>query len=137
MEYILINLFGGGVADWQDISQTKYYWDEIFSNLKDRMELENIDINDLYEQIMLMARDELYNEMAEYAGKANTREEIAIAKILENIDVEEDFDIFANCLDSHINFIGTEEQAKIIQEVFREKIDELDDKIGFTYINFD
>lgn len=137
MEYILINLFGGGVADWQDISQTKYYWNEIFSNLKDRMELENIDINDLYEQIMLMARDELYNEMAEYAGKANTREEIAIAKILENIDVEEDFDIYANCLDSHINFKGTEEQAEIIQEIFREKIDEIDDKIGFTYINFD
>ena len=133
MEYILISLFGGGIADWQDIAETKYDWEEIFDNLKDRMDFENIDINDIYEQIMLMARDELYNEIAEYDGEANTREEIAIAKVLENID----FDIYANCLDSHINFIGTEEQAASIQELFREKIEELNDKIGFTYINFD
>lgn len=133
MEYILISLFGGGIADWQDIAETKYDWEEIFDNLKNRMDFENIEINDIYEQIMLMARDELYNEMAKYIRKANTREEIAIAKVLENVD----FDIFSNCLDSHINFKGTEEQAEIIQEIFREKIDELNDKIGFTYINFD
>ena len=137
MEYILISLFGGETADWQDIAETQYDWEDIFENLKSRFDFEDIGINDLYEQIMIMARDELYEEIEKYIETAYTKEEIILAKILEKIDIEEDFDIFANCLDSHINFIGTEEKKEIIQEIFKEKIEELNNKIGFTYISFD
>ena len=137
MEYILISLFGGGTADWQDIAETQYDWEDIFENLKSRFDFEDIGINDLYEQIMIMARDELYEEIEKYIETAYTKEEIILEKIIKKIDIEEDFDIFANCLDSHINFIGTEEKKEIIQEIFKEKIEELNNKIGFTYISFD
>lgn len=34
MEYILINLFGGGTLDWEDIGQTEYDWADIIDIMK-------------------------------------------------------------------------------------------------------
>ena len=135
MEYILISLFGGGTADWNDIAQTKYDWKEILSYAED-MSCGQININDLYFAILSMARNELLDIIEEYVDKANTKEEIILAKQIENISID-DFDLWANCLDTHINFIGTKEQAEILQDLFETKIDEIDDKIGFTYINME
>lgn len=135
MEYILISLFGGGTADWNDIAQTKYDWKEILSYAED-MSCGQIGINDLYFAILSMARNELLDIIEEYVDKANTKEEIILAKQLEKISID-DFDLWANCLDTHINFIGTTEQAEILQDLFETKIDEIDDKIGFTYINME
>ena len=135
MEYILISLFGGGTADWNDIAQTKYDWKEILSYAED-MSCGQININDLYFAILSMARNELLDIIEEYVDKANTKEEMILAKQIEKISID-DFDLWANCLDTRINFIGTKEQAEILQDLFETKIDEIDDKIGFTYINME
>ena len=42
MEYILISLFGGGTADWQDISKTNYDWEDIFDRAKIDFDMGNI-----------------------------------------------------------------------------------------------
>ena len=138
LEYILMAMFGGGIADWQDIAETKYDWEEIFKNARNRYFGENIklEMNDLYAEILTMARDELVEIIEEYVEKANTKEEIILANKIEDIS-KEDFEIFTNYLDTHIWFRGTEEQGTIIQELFEHKIDTINDKIGFTYINFD
>ena len=68
----------------------------------------------------------------EYCDSANTKEEIILAKQLENISIE-DFDIYANYLNTHINYIG--ENGEIISQLFSDKIDEINDKICFTCIN--
>lgn len=135
VEHILIGLFGGGTADWNDIAQTKYDWKEIFENAKD-LNGEEIDINDLYYSILDIARRELLDIIEEYVDNANIKEEIVLAEILDKI-TGEDFDLWANCLDTRIIFIGTIEQADIINKLFENEIEEINDKIGFTYIKID
>lgn len=137
MEYILNELFGGGSADWCDIASTEYDWCDIFETAKNYNGTDNIEdlsINDLYYVICYMAVNELLNAIKKYCNSANTKEEIALAEQIEDIS-REDFEIYANCLDTHINYVG--ENGEIIQEIFNNKIDEINDKIGFTYINFD
>ena len=136
MEYILISLFGGGTADWNDIAQTKYDWKEIFRNAEDLALNDGIQINDLYFSILEIARNELLDSIEEYVENANTTEEIILAEKIQNI-TEEDFDLWANCLDTRIAFVGTDDEAEIIQKLFQNKIDEIDDKIGFTYIRME
>lgn len=132
VENILISMFGGGTADWNDIAQTEYDWQEILSVAED-MSYKSLQINDLYYAILTMARDELLDSIEEYVENANTKEEIVLAKQLEKISID-DFDLWANCLDTRIAFIGTDDQAEIIKDLFETKIDEINDKIGFTYI---
>lgn len=137
MEYILMELFDGGSADWRDIADTEYDWCDIFETAKNYNGTDNIEdlsINDLYFAICYMAVNELLNAIEEYCNSANTKEEIALAEQIENISIE-DFEIFANCLDTHITYIG--ENEEIIQKIFDDEIDEINNKIGFTYINFD
>lgn len=130
MENILMALFGGGIADWQDISETKYDWEEIIRRARQDYEERYIDINVLYTTVLKIAREELQEAMENYEGE--TSEEFK--KCTENI--EEFFEIFANCLDTHLWFLGSEELGKEIQEKLQGKIDEIDEKIGFTYFSF-
>lgn len=81
-----------------------------------------------------MAVNELLNAIKEYCSSADTEEEIALAEQIEDISIE-DFEISVNCLDTHINYVG--DNREIIQKIFDNKIDEINDKIGFAYINFD
>lgn len=123
MENILTTLFGGGILDWQDISKTKYDWEDIF----DKLDYNNdtIDINDLYYKIMETAVYELDNII----NNDN--------KILEKYNGVEDFEIYANyCLDSTIKFIGDNEVGEKIQNIFKDEIEEINNKIGFTSIEF-
>lgn len=50
MEYILINLFGGGTLDWQDVGQTEFCWEDIIEIMKNYFgkDMEDWDINDFY-----------------------------------------------------------------------------------------
>lgn len=137
MEYILIELFGGGSADWSDIANTEYHWWDIFETAKELEEtynIEDLSINDLYYAICYLAVNELLNAIEEYCSSANTQKEITLAEQIENISIE-DFKILTNCLDTHIYYVG--KNGEIIQKIFDKKIDEINDKIGFTYINFD
>ena len=135
MEEILIALFGGGICDWQDISQTKYDWEEIIGRAKERYGFD-VDINCLYETILNMALEDLNDLIEDYIAEANTEEEKTIAEQLEKVNIEDDFDIWCNCLDTHLNYIGDEEIGRIIQDIFEDKIDKIDENIGFTYIDF-
>lgn len=135
MEYILMSLFGGGICDWQDIGQTNYSWSDIFETAKDidcTDYIENLSINSLYYAICYMGVSELLDCIEEYCDSANTKEEIILAKQLKNTSIE-DFDIYVNCLDTYINYIG--ENREIISQLFSDKIDEINDKICFTCIN--
>lgn len=136
MEYILISLFGGGTADWQDITQTKYDWDKIIERGRYVYGFD-LDINGLYGTILNIAIDELFDIVETYISTAKTKEEKEIAEKLEKIDFENDFDTWTNCLDTHLKFIGDEELGKLLQDTFEKEIDEIDKKIGFTYIDFD
>ena len=63
MEYILVNLFGGGALDWQDVSKTEYYWEEIFSLMRNRLckNLEDWEINDFYWGVIRYGLEQLEN----------------------------------------------------------------------------
>lgn len=135
MEYILMSLFGGGICDWQDIAQTEYDWDEIFERARYRWGFD-ITINCLYETILDMALDDLNDLIEDYIAKAETEEEKEIAEKLNKIVIEDDFDVWCNCLDTHCNFMGDTEIADIITDLFEDEIKEIDEKIGFTYIDF-
>lgn len=60
--------------------------------------------------------------------------ERALARQMEDISME-DFEIYENCLDTHIKYVG--ENEEIIQEIFYNEINNIDSKIGFTHIDFD
>ena len=137
MEYILNELFGGGSADWCDIASTEYNWYDIFETAKNYNGTDNIEdlsIDDLYFAICYMAVNELLDIIKEYCNSANTKEEITLVEQIEDISIE-DFEIYVNCLDTHINYV--EENGEIIQEIFNNEIDNINNKIGFTHIDFD
>ena len=51
-----------------------------------------------------------------------------------NDTIYDSFEIYANCLDSHLTFIGTQEERELLNKYFSKEIEEINDKIGFTYI---
>lgn len=130
MENILISLFGGGILDWRDISQTNYDWEDIFDRAKNDFNFDNADINTLYFVILEMALEELKDKMEEIADECSKEFQDCARNI------EEYFNIYTNCLDTHIRFNGSEELAEEIQEKLEDEIDDIDHNIGFTYINF-
>ena len=130
MEYILIALFGGGTLDWEDIGETEYDWKDIFERVKINFNINDIDINTLYMTILEMALEELADAMQNYEGE--TSEEFKNCAY----DINSYFEIYCNCIDTHLSFIDTEKLGKEIQEKMADKIDEINEKIGFTYIEF-
>lgn len=133
MERILMALFGGGTLDWKDISRTNYDWDEIFSRLKDEYgyDFKNVDINTIYREILEMALEDI-EEMFENCSDEKFKHYLEC-----NVKVREDFDIYTNCLDTHIIWVGDQYIGEKISEFFKEEIEEINNKIGFTYIDFD
>ena len=130
MEYILMAVFGGGVADWNDIASTYYDWEDIFDRAKSDYDFENVEINTLYSIVLEIALDKLQEEMQNYVGE--TSEEFQdCAK-----NIKDYFEIFANCLDTHLWFRGSEELGEEIQEKLEEEIDQINHDIAFTYIEF-
>lgn len=131
MEKILIALFGGGYADWEDISKTNYDWEDIIEEIKfSQSGLEFLDINDFYSIILEMAKSELVNAIDEWLeNNTNTY-------LQEDYNGEDDFEIFANCLDSHLYFTGLDKVGEEIQRIFVDKIQEINNNIGFTEIEF-
>ena len=134
MEEILMATYGGGIADWNDIAQTKYNWSEILERAKNRYYGEEIDINDLYETILNMAIEEFNDIVEEY--KMNKDNDIDYIGQLEEINVLNSFDIWCNCLDTRIKFIGDKQDIELLQGLFEKEIEKINEKIGFTYIDF-
>lgn len=139
MEYILMALFGGGYADWQDISQTEYDWEKIFAEAESEYgDLSNIEINDLYSMILDMAIRDFGDMIEEFIEEYKTDENYkADIEVLEDYDFRDysNWNTWVNCLDTHITLYVTEEVNNILENVLEDKINEIDDKIGFTYIN--
>ena len=138
MENILMALFGGGIADWDDLSTTNYDWGEIFDYLQNRYgELSNVDINDIYETILNIAKDDFCNLIENFIDDY-TNEDTEILKEFDFED-EENWDIWCNCLDTHITLFTTAEIIDIIKnnEDLEEDIAKINDKIGFTYIRIE
>ena len=54
-----------------------------------------------------------------------------------SLDIYSYFEICTNYLDTHLSYIGEDEElAEEIQKKMRGKIEEIEDRIGFTYIEF-
>ena len=130
MEYILMALFDGGTLEWQGIGKSEYEWEEIFVRAKIDFDFKEIDINTLYQIILEIAIEELAMAMQNYEGE--TSEEFKNCAY----DIYSYFEIYCNCIDTHLNYIDTEKLGKEIQEKMADKIDEINEKIGFTYIEF-
>ena len=142
MEYILMALFGGGTLDWEDLGKTEYDWEEIFDDIKDNFgSLDNIEINDLYFAILQRAKsdfvDLINNFINEYKDNENYKNEV---EILSNFDFddEENWEISCNCLATRISLFTTQEVIDTFEEVALDSdIENINDKIGFTYINIE
>ena len=140
MEYILMSIFGGGTLDWQDIAQTEYDWDDIFEQAKDTNgteNLEELDINDLYRAVLELALEELQEEINDYIKNNYSEEEKEDFEKLKQIDCTdtEQWDIWCNCLDTRLTFVGDRELAENLSNCLQQTIDKISDKIGFTEIN--
>ena len=140
MEYILMSIFGGGTLDWQDIAETKYDWDDIFEQAKDTNgteNLEELDINDLYRAVLELALEELQEEINDYIKNNYSEEEKDIFDKLKQIDCKNlwQWDIWCNCLDTRLTFVGDRELAENLSNCLQQTIDKISDKIGFTEID--
>lgn len=130
MEYILMAVFGGGVADWYDICATYYDWDDIFERARSEYGLDNVNVNILYQIILDMAIDKLAEEMEYYVGEKSAEFEDCSRNIRDY------FEISPNCLDTRLYFTGSEELGQEIQEKLEDEIDQINHDIAFTYIEF-
>ena len=140
MEYILMSIFGGGTLDWQDIAETEYSWDDIFEQAKDTNGteiLEELDINDLYRAVLELALEELQEEINDYIKNNYSEEEKDIFDKLKQIDCKNlwQWDIWCNCLDTRLTFVGDRELAENLSNCLQQTIDKISDKIGFTEID--
>lgn len=140
MEYILMSIFGGGTLDWQDIAETEYDWDDIFEQAKDTNgteNLEELDINDLYRAVLELALEELQEEINDYIKNNYSEEEKDIFDKLKQIDCKNlwQWDIWCNCLDTRLTFVGDRELAENLSNCLQQTIDKISDKIGFTEID--
>ena len=137
MEYILINLFGGGTLDWQDVGKTGYDWEYIIDIMKNYFgdNMENWNINNFYWGVLYFALTELKDIVDDFIAKNTENEDMKDdIKILQGLDIDEDFEIFCNCLATNCTFIGDEDLGKVLVKYFQDDIDEISNNIGFTYI---
>lgn len=107
MEWILMTLFGGGTADWNDIANTEYNWEDIFEELKMEFgDLEEIDINDIYAIIMEEGKRDFIKMVNDFIIENKNTEDKDLKQAIEKL---KDFD-------------------------FEDEIEKINDRIGFTYI---
>lgn len=141
MEYILMALFGGGSLDWEDVGKTQYDWNDIIDFMQEEefyFSIENLDINDFYNGVLSYALKDLENSVKEFIFNNKDNEDLKQdIEILENLDINEDFYISCNCLATSCYFIGNTELKETLLKYFQEKFDEIDENIGFTYINME
>lgn len=142
MEWILMTLFGGGTADWNDIANTEYNWEDIFEELKMEFgDLEEIDINDIYAIIMEEGKRDFIKMVNDFIIENKNTEDKDLKQAIEKLkdfdfeDEENNWYIMANCLDSHIQlFVNDTELYDILNDYFADEIEKINDRIGFTYI---
>lgn len=130
MEKILMSAFGGGTLDWEEISHTKYDWDEIFDRVESKYTTRIVDINDLYYEILQLALEEIEGIFE------NCSDEKFKNYLKHNVDVHQDFEIYANSLDSRIDWCGDDYIGEQIEKFFKDEFEEVNKNIGFTYIRF-
>lgn len=137
MEYILVNLFGGGTLDWEDVGKTEYYWEDIIEIMRNCLgdSMENWGINDFYWAVIYFGLTELKNTVDDFITENTENEDMKDdIEILQGLDIDEDFEIFCNCLDTNCTFIGDEDLGKVLVKYFQDDINEISNNIGFTYI---
>ena len=142
IESILMALFGGGYGDWNDIANTEYNWEDIFEELKIKFgDLEGVDINDIYTIIMEKGKWDFIKMVNDFIIENKNTEDKDLKQAIEKLkdfdfDNDEIWFIYANCLDSHIYLkVEDTEIIDILNNYLEDEIDDINDKIGFTYIN--
>lgn len=136
MEYLLMELFGGGIADWEMIGETGYDWHEILERAKNTFgDLDNINFKCLLETIFEMAKEDFIDMINEFIEENDKEYKDDIDKLKSfNFDDEEHWYFNTNYLDNDIMITVDEDIKKILDYHFEDEIDEINDNIGFTYI---
>lgn len=140
MEYILINLFGGGTLDWEDIGKTYYDWEDIIYIMKHYVDedMSNWEINNFYWAVIYFGLMELDKTVGKFiAENENDKELEEDIEILKTLDIDEDFEIYCNCLSTYCSFNGDEELGRILLKYFREDIENINNDIAFTNIEIE
>lgn len=90
MEWILMALFNGGTADWNDIANTEYDWEDIFEELKIKFgDLEGVDINDIYTIIMEKGKWDFIKMVNDFIIENKNTEDKDLKQAIEKL---KDFD---------------------------------------------
>lgn len=137
MEYLLMELFGGGTADWGMIGETHYDWHDIMEMAKDIFgSIESIDFQCLLETIFIMAKDEFVNMVDKFIKGKDYEEYKNVINKLKNFDFDNDENWYFNLnyLDNDIIINVDEDIKEILDLYFEDEIDKINDNIGFTYI---
>ena len=145
MEYILQAIFqSGGSLDWQMISETNYNWEDIIEVALDYNGTNNIrdlDFNCLLYAIFELGKREFINnlqaELKKYRDNENYKN---IVKKIDEIDFEnnEIWDMWVNSLDNHFNlFVNDDEIVKFFYTELEDFINNINDNIGFCYLNIE
>lgn len=140
MEYILMSLFGGGTLDWEDVGKTYYDWEDIIYIIKHYIDedMSNWEINDFYWAVIYFGLIELNKVVDNFIAKNEGNEELKDdIETLKMLDIDEDFEINCNCLDTHCNFYGEEELGTVLLKYFREDIENISNNIAFTNIEIE
>lgn len=141
MEYILSALFGGGTLDWEMIGQTEYDWEDIIEEYRSNFgSIENAEFNSFLEIIFEMAEREFAEMVDEFIKEYEYNEDYkGVVEKLKEVDFE-DYDIWAtytNYLDNGIYLKVEKEIKDILDEYLSDKIDRINDNIGFTCIEIE
>lgn len=139
MEYLLIELFGGGTADWEMIGETNYDWHTILERAKDIFGyIDNIDFQCLLEMIFVMAQEDFSKMVDKFIEENRNNEEYKeIIEKLKSVDFEDDgrtWQFDTNYLACSITLFVDKEVKNILEEYLQDEIDKINDNIGFTYI---
>ena len=131
-EYILRSFFSGGSLDWSMVAKTNYEWTDIVEHLHYNFIDTMVDINDIIWAIFDMAIIDLYKLAEEKRKELKHNDFYKI--LIDNFETY--FDIYTNCIDSHLMFIGTETEKLMFKQMFSTEIEIINNKIGFTEIEF-
>ena len=137
MEYLLIELFGGGTADWEMIGETQYVWHDIVQNLLMRFDFKDIGFCDFLVEIFEMARKDFCRMIDKFINENRNNEEYKdIINKLKKVDFTDDSIWYENVnyLDNDLVLTVDEEMSNILEQYFEDEIDKINDNIGFNYI---
>lgn len=138
-EFIIDTLNGGNEFEFLRFQETGYDKEEILDFVIDEWGEESICMNNLIMAVLQKAKEEFTESVENYLEKIedeNNKEDIDRIKNV-GLDIDSEWYIWANGCDYGISFnVGDNDTIDLIYYYLEDLIDDINDKIGFTNINF-